>query len=138
VEVKVVIVTPQQAAETKTVVPPPVPEKKCDLPESTIYFDFDKSAIRSKEIQKIYKMAEWLKINQQCKVQVEGHTCVIGTNMYNAGLGERRARAVYDVLVAKGVKVEQFVSVGENKPADEQLEKNRRVIIRIIGPASGK
>lgn len=117
-------------------------EEKCDLPEITIYFDFDKSEIKTQEAPRVAMIAHWLKANPQCKVQIEGHACKIGGDDYNASLGRRRAKAVYDLLIGKGIsssQVSQFVSVSEDKPADfERLEKNRRVIVRIIGPASGK
>ncbi|MDP2932856.1 MAG: OmpA family protein, partial [bacterium] len=168
VEVKVIIEAPREPlrlsmegpkepikvqVETKAVpVPIPVPvippaplapkEEKCEMPEITIYFDFDKSDIKEQEVPRVAMIAYWLKANPQCKVQVEGHACKIGTDDYNASLGRRRAKAVYDLLIGKGIsssQVSQFVSVSEDKPADfEKLEKNRRVIIRLMGEASGK
>jgi len=71
-------------------------------------------------------------------VDLDGHTDSIGTERYNQGLSERRARAVRDYLVKKGINPARITTrgFGETKPiADNKTRdgraKNRRVEIRV-------
>ena len=68
------------------------------------------------------------------KVEVAGHTDSIGTDSYNMGLSLRRANAVRDYLISKGIAAENLTAkgYGESQPvADNQTAagrfKNRRV-----------
>jgi outer membrane protein OmpA-like peptidoglycan-associated protein len=139
--------TPPPPPPVVIAAPPPVkPEpkpEKIELPEFVVYFDFDKSDIKPEYQSKIKEMAIWLVNHPGFKCQTEGHACNIGSVNYNAGLARRRAKAVYDAFKKTGgeiitERIEQFVSLSEDKPAIESLPENRRVIIRVIGPASGK
>jgi OOP family OmpA-OmpF porin len=61
---------------------------------------------------------------------IEGHTCNIGTAEYNLALGERRAKAVRDYLVSRGVAADRLntVSFGEEQPKyDNSREETRRL-----------
>lgn len=66
--------------------------------------------------------------------EIAGHTCSLGTEAYNEGLGKRRAQTVYNYLVSKGIAAERVtvVSYGETRPAfsnntEANRSKNRRV-----------
>ena len=64
------------------------------------------------------------------RLTVEGHTCNIGTAEYNLALGDRRANAVRDYLVSRGVAADrlQTVSYGEERPKyDNAREETRRL-----------
>ena len=64
------------------------------------------------------------------RVTIEGHTCNIGTAEYNLALGERRANAVRDYLVSRGVAADRLrtVSYGEERPKyDNSREETRRL-----------
>ncbi|MDX1459473.1 MAG: Ig-like domain-containing protein [Xanthomonadales bacterium] len=68
------------------------------------------------------------------KIQIVGHTCSLGTDQYNQDLSERRAKTVFDYLVAHGVKPEllQWEGRGESQPrfsneTEESRKRNRRV-----------
>jgi outer membrane protein OmpA-like peptidoglycan-associated protein len=71
-------------------------------------------------------------------VNVHGHTDSVGSDAYNMGLSERRARTVADQLIAQGVAAEK-VSIegfGESKPVasndtEEGRASNRRVEIHV-------
>jgi len=83
-----------------------------------VFFDFDKAVIRE-DMQKVLdENVKWLKANPAAKVLIEGHCDERGTNEYNLGLGERRARAVKDYLVALGVEASRIgtISYGEERP----------------------
>ena len=64
------------------------------------------------------------------RVEIEGHTCSIGTAEYNLALGDRRANAVKDYLVSRGVSADRLrtVSYGEERPKyDNSREETRRL-----------
>ena len=64
------------------------------------------------------------------RVEIEGHTCNIGTAEYNLALGDRRANAVKDYLVSRGVSADRLrtVSYGEERPKyDNAREETRRL-----------
>jgi outer membrane protein OmpA-like peptidoglycan-associated protein len=132
-----------QALTPQPLPPAPAPQAKtCSgLPDLTVLFALDKSEVGSDYLPKIKEFATWLGNHPSCRVQVEGHTCTIGSAAYNAALGLRRAKAAYDKLIDAGGKpdqIEQKVSLGKDKPASENRPENRRTILRIVGPASGK
>lgn len=87
-----------------------------DLPD--IYFDFDKSAIRPDAAKLLQSNAEWLKANTGQVVLIEGHCDERGTPEYNVALGDRRAKATRDFLVAQGVAGARIslISYGEERP----------------------
>jgi outer membrane protein OmpA-like peptidoglycan-associated protein len=64
------------------------------------------------------------------RIQIEGHTCNIGTAEYNLALGDRRANAVRDYLVSRGVAANRLttISYGEERPKyDNSREETRRL-----------
>jgi len=101
----------------------------------TVYFDYDKSAIRSDGAEVLRKDAAIIKENPDWgQITLEGNTDERGSEEYNLALGERRAMAVKRYLVDLGVPGSRLrtVSFGEAKPAvpghDESAYRyNRRV-----------
>ncbi|WP_114418305.1 peptidoglycan-associated lipoprotein Pal [Marinospirillum perlucidum] len=101
----------------------------------TIYFDFDKSNIRSEFYDVLNGHAAYLQANPDAQVVLEGHADERGTREYNMALGERRGNSVQRYLSLQGVSADQMevVSYGEERPvvraADtaEEHAKNRRV-----------
>lgn len=98
-----------------------------------IRFGYDSSDISDAARQDIEYNVQILHANPDVKVQLEGHTDERGTVEYNMALGERRARAVYDVLVSYGISPSrlQTISYGEEVPLDmgqheAAYAKNRR------------
>jgi len=98
-----------------------------------IFFEFDKYDIRPNDRKVLDANAEWLKANANQLVLIEGHCDERGTNEYNLGLGERRARATMNHLVNQGVQASRItiVSYGEERPiCSEKTEacwqRNRR------------
>lgn len=97
---------------------------------TTIYFDFDKSTIRSEFYDVLNGHAIYLKANTSAQVKLIGHTDERGTPEYNMALGERRGNSVQDYLVQKkGVAASQIevISKGEMELVSEDHDKNRRV-----------
>ena len=107
---------------------------------SPLYFDFDKSIIRSDQLERIEKNAVFMKSNPGVKVRIEGNCDERGTNEYNMALGQRRALSGKQYLVNLGVAESRLdtISYGEEQPINfghDELSwsQNRRddfVIIR--------
>jgi peptidoglycan-associated lipoprotein len=68
-----------------------------------VYFGFDQSALSGEERLKVERVANYLSSNSGSTVIVEGHCDWKGTSEYNISLGERRASAVKQFLIAMGV-----------------------------------
>jgi len=104
-----------------------------DLRMATIYFDFDKSEIRSDQRSSIINNGQLLSRYKKVKILVEGHCDERGTNEYNLALGQRRADAVKAFLVDYGIDSSRIstMSYGEERPVDTghnetAWAKNRR------------
>lgn len=84
-----------------------------------VHFDFDKATIRPEDARVLDRHAEWLKANSDVHVAIDGGADQRGTVMYNQKLSERRARAVRDYLVMRGVSADRIhhLSYGEVLPA---------------------
>src|SRR4051794_41463733 len=67
-----------------------------------VFFDYDRADITPEAQQILQRQAQWLKRYPNVAVTIEGHTDERGTREYNLALGERRAQAVKNVLVALG------------------------------------
>ncbi len=100
----------------------------------TIYFDYDKSSIRSDQRPGLDQNVEFLLINPDINVLLEGHCDERGTVEYNFALGGRRATSVKDYMIKKGIVERRLatLSKGEEEPVvpghnEEAWTKNRRV-----------
>ena len=103
-----------------------------------IYFDFDSQTVRALESAKIQQVASFLK-GGAGEIIIAGFTDERGTAEYNRGLGERRAGAVRERLIAEGADASkiQTVSFGAEMPADPSSSetawaKNRRAEIGVV------
>jgi len=100
-----------------------------------VFFDFDRSSIRADQRPVLQRQAEWMQRNAAVRVQVEGHADERGTREYNLALGQRRAIAARDVMVAAGVAGARIttISYGKDRPAalgsnEEAWAQNRRAV----------
>jgi OmpA-OmpF porin, OOP family len=115
----------------------------CPVPVSIdlkgVNFDFDKSTLRPDAVAILSEATEILKRYPDLKVEVAGHTDSVGTDAYNQGLSERRAKAVYDYLTSNGVDASRLVGpngYGESRPIDtndtaEGRARNRRTELNV-------
>jgi len=108
---------------------------------NTVYFEFDRSAIRPGERAKIEDVANFLKANATDKLLIEGHCDERGTEEYNRALGERRALSIREYLANLGLGADRVrtLSYGEDRPAidghDEAAwSKNRRGEFVLLKP----
>jgi peptidoglycan-associated lipoprotein len=118
---------PPAAVQPAPPPPRPVPKEFAAVAAlRPIHFDFDKYDIRPADRKILDANAQWLKDNANQLVLIEGHCDERGTNEYNLGLGERRARATMNYLVNQGIAADRItlVSYGEERPAC--TEKNER------------
>ena len=85
---------------------------------TTVYFDFDKSTLNSDALAVLIEQAGFLKNYPYTKIIIEGHCDERGTREYNLALGDRRAAAARDFLVANGIddKRINLISYGKEKP----------------------
>jgi len=101
-----------------------------------VFFGTDRSDLTQEAQAELQKQATWLKTYPQYRFVVEGHCDERGTREYNLALGERRAAAVKNYLVALGIDANrmQTISYGKERPAvlgDDEAAwaQNRRGVI---------
>jgi len=95
-----------------------------------VHFDFDRYSLRPEATRVLDEAVAALKEDPTLRVKIEGHTCNIGTAEYNLALGDRRANAVRDYLVSRGISADRLhtVSYGEERPKyDNSREETRRL-----------
>jgi len=83
-----------------------------------VFFDFDKSAIRTDQRPTLERQSAWLKQYGSVNLMIEGHADERGTREYNLALGQRRANSVRNFLVAAGIAPArlQTISYGKDRP----------------------
>jgi len=83
-----------------------------------IYFDFDKYDVRPNDAKLLDGNAAWLKTNADNLVLIEGNCDERGTAEYNLALGEKRAKAAMNYLVAQGIQASRvtIISYGKERP----------------------
>ena len=109
-----------------------VRQARAEIAFEDVHFDFDRYSLRPEAIRTLDEAVAALQRpeNADVRVEIEGHTCNIGTAEYNLALGERRANSVRDYLVSRGISAERFrtVSYGEERPKyDNSREETRRL-----------
>jgi outer membrane protein OmpA-like peptidoglycan-associated protein len=95
-----------------------------------VHFDFDRYSLRPEATRALDEAIKTLESNSELWLEIEGHTCNIGTSEYNLALGERRATAVREYLSSRGIGAERLrtVSYGEERPKhDNAREETRRL-----------
>ena len=104
------------------------------------FFDFDKYNLKPEGRQLLDQVAQQVNGISLETVIAVGYTDSIGSDQYNLGLSDRRANAVKQYLVSKGVAADRIYTEGKGK-ADPIASnataagraKNRRVEIEIVG-----
>lgn len=98
-----------------------------------VQFEFDRSEVKSEYHEVIKMHADYLALNEEAKLTVEGHCDERGSREYNLALGERRANAIKNALIAEGVEADRIdvISFGEDRPLvdesnNEAWAENRR------------
>lgn len=104
------------------------------LEAGDILFEHDKWVVKAANFPELDRWVEFLQMNRLMTAQIAGHTDSTGANKYNQQLSEKRAQAVINYLVKKGVSAKRLTArgVGESQPvasnsSEEGRHKNRRV-----------
>src|ERR1700730_5023594 len=118
-----------------------VPGSQQDLEASAgdrVFFAFDRADISPEARQILTRQADWLRRYPNVTVTIEGHCDERGTREYNLALGERRAQAAKNVLVASGIPASRIstISYGKERPAvvgssEEAYAQNRRAVTTV-------
>ncbi len=89
-----------------------------ESPLKDVFFDFDKSTIHDDAKSSLNEDLQWLNANPTAQIVIEGHCDERGTAEYNLGLGERRAKAAKDYVMAAGINAKRIrtVSFGKERP----------------------
>ena len=101
----------------------------------TVFFDYDSSTLSDDAKATLAAQAAFLAANPSITIVVEGHCDERGTREYNLALGDRRASAARDYLVAQGVNTARVktISYGKERPSfigsnPYAYSKNRRSV----------
>ena len=105
---------------------------------NNLYFDYDSDEILQTSNAEIERLALFLKRNKQVHIEIVGHTDNQGSDSYNLDLSRRRATALLNALIKKGIAADRLTSrgMGSQSPVttndtEEGRAKNRRVEILI-------
>jgi peptidoglycan-associated lipoprotein len=118
-----------------------VPGSQQDLAQTAgdrVFFEFDRSDVTPEAQQTLQRQAEWLQHYPNVSVTIEGHCDERGTREYNLALGERRANAAKQVLVAAGIPSSRIstISYGKDRPvvpgSNEEAWAQNRVAITTV------
>jgi len=106
-----------------------------------ILFDVDSAAVKPEATDQLAKVGDILAKYSDDRVRIEGHTDSTGSARHNEQLSQRRADAVKQVLLARGVQEKQITALGlgETRPESDNATaagrtKNRRVELHIDVP----
>ncbi len=118
-------VAPPTVAPAPAPAPPAPPkEYRSNAALNQIFFAFDKADIRPEAAQTLATSAAYLKANPNLLVLIEGHCDERGTAEYNLALGERRAKAAMNNLVASGVEASRITTISYGKERPGCTQKN--------------
>jgi peptidoglycan-associated lipoprotein len=118
-----------------------VPGSQQDLAAAAgdrVFFAFDRADINAEGQQTLERQAAWLQRYPNVTVLIEGHCDERGTREYNLALGERRANAVKNVLIAAGVSASRIstISYGKERPivvgSNEEAWAQNRVAVTTV------
>ena len=105
----------------------------------TVNFETDRSFLDEDSRATLAAQASWLLANPNVRASIEGHADERGTREYNLALGERRANAARDFLIAQGVPASRLLvtSWGKERPValgsdEEAWARNRRSVTLVV------
>ncbi|QFT79832.1 Outer membrane lipoprotein Omp16 precursor [Roseovarius sp. THAF27] len=106
---------------------------------STVNFAFNSAELDAGARDTLREQARWIRQFPEVRFRVYGHTDLVGSAGYNKNLGQRRANAVVNYLVAQGIsrsRLEAVVSFGEAQPlvvTQGRERRNRRTVTEVTG-----
>lgn len=109
-----------------------------------VLFEVDQSTLTAQGQSVLEGQAKWLLTNTDYTAVIEGHADEQGTREYNLALGARRANAVQEYLVSRGVAANRLkvVSYGKERPIEICSQeacyaKNRRAVTVLAAGLTG-
>ncbi|MEQ9439267.1 MAG: OmpA family protein [Cyclobacteriaceae bacterium] len=106
---------------------------------NNIFFDYNKTTLRSESFEELDKVVDLLKVNKKLYIEIGGHTDNRGSDQYNEELSQGRAEAVRQYLVENKISEDRVTAegYGESKPevpndSEENWQINRRVEFTIL------
>ena len=131
-------VKPEPKKEVKTPDPVKPVATRVTPVLNNVLFDFDKSVLKAEGKAATDKVVAVMKKHTGDRLVIEGHTCNVGEDAYNMGLGQRRADAVQKYMVGQGIAASRIStkSYGETKPAvsndtSASRKNNRRAVFNL-------
>jgi peptidoglycan-associated lipoprotein len=111
-----------------------------ELRKAVIHFPFDRATPVAADMPLLAAVTDLLLARPEVAVDIEGHTCRLGSEGYNDQLGQRRAEAIRKYLVETGVAARQVSrqsSYGEHRPvcpepSEDCLRRNRRAVLLLV------
>lgn len=104
-----------------------------------IFFDFDKSTLKPESKTELDRLTKMLTEMSSLKIEISGHTDIIGSAAYNKALSNNRAKAVVDYLVKNGIAESRltYKGYGFDQPiasndTDEGRQMNRRTEFKVV------
>lgn len=135
------VVVKEVVRDTVIIQPQPQPQPQpaeLERISALALFYSNKADLRPDALPELDKVAEWFASHPDAKADIEGHTDNTASAAYNQSLSERRALAVRDYLVSKGVSPDRlsYAGYGFSRPVapndtPEGRQKNRRVEIKV-------
>ncbi len=105
-----------------------------------VFFGFDQFNLTNRAQESLERQAEWLNLYPFVKIVVQGHADERGTREYNLALGERRANAVRNYLIALNVDANRITTISYGKERPVALGSNvtawalnRRAVTEMVG-----
>ncbi|TGE27000.1 OmpA family protein [Hymenobacter metallicola] len=107
---------------------------------NNIFFDFDKATLRKESTAELERLQKLLVETPALRLEISGHTDNVGKAEYNKDLSNRRAKAVVDYLVTKGIDKGRltYAGYGDTQPVATNTTKggrqlNRRTEFKVTG-----
>jgi len=99
-----------------------------------IYFDSDKTTLKSESFVELNKVVDFLKQNANVSIEISGHTDSQGSDTYNLNLSQGRSKAVVDYLISQGIESFRLEAhgYGESKPIETNTTEEGRAINRRV------
>ncbi len=104
-----------------------------------VFFEYDRAELTPTARDILRRQAEWLRNNLDVSVVIEGHCDERGTREYNIALGERRATAARNYMIALGISGDRMrkISYGKERPVafgatQSAWSKNRRAVLVVL------
>lgn len=88
-----------------------------------IFYDFDKATLRPESANALDSLAGLLRDNPAIIVEMSSHTDRVGSEAYNLGLSERRAKSVVDYLIQAGISADRLKWKGYGKSIPKRVTK---------------